>query len=55
MSLPSGPVDEVRSVAVLGAKVMEGTWPNGETGVLISTSVVDPIDARMRYEEGELR
>jgi len=54
-NLPSGPVDNVRAVSVLGARIMEGTWPNGETHVLISDACpYEPTDAAIRYEEGEL-
>ena len=53
--LPSGPVNHVRAVSVTGARIMEGTWPNGETHVLISEACpYEPADAQLRIEEGEL-
>jgi hypothetical protein len=54
--LPNEPVEEVRAVSVLGAKVMEGEWSNGEKRVLISP--VEPMDAegaRLAVKYGEIR
>jgi hypothetical protein len=54
--LPNEPVEEVRAVSVLGAKVMEGRWEHGETHVLISP--VEPMDAegaRLAVKCGEIR
>ena len=52
---PSGPVDKVQAVSVTGARIMEGTWPNGETHVYISESFpYSPEDAQLRIKEGEL-
>jgi hypothetical protein len=55
MTLPSEPVQTVRSESVLGARIMEGTWPDGETKVLIAPAdPVDVTDARVFHEAGEL-
>ena len=52
---PSGPVDTVKSMSILGAKVMHGTWPNGETAILIGEAMpYDPIDAQLSVQAGEL-
>jgi hypothetical protein len=32
---PEGPVDTVDTMCVTGARVMHGTWPNGETHVFV--------------------
>lgn len=53
--LPSDPVNKVRAVSVLGARIMEGEWSNGEKHVLISEACpYEPEDAHIRFEEGEL-
>jgi len=42
-------------MSILGAKVMHGTWPNGETAVLIGEAMpYDPIDAQLSVQAGEL-
>lgn len=54
--LPNEPVEEVRAVSVLGAKVMEGRWEHGETHVLIGpVDPVDAMDAQLAVEAGEIR
>ena len=54
-NLPNGPVDTVDAVHLTGARVMRGTWPNGEMGVLIhSVFPYDPMDARIALESGEI-
>lgn len=55
-SPPSGPVDHVESVSVLGAKIMRGTWPNGETHVLIGEVdyAEDPEGMAIAAVNGEL-
>jgi hypothetical protein len=54
--LPSAAVDQVRTVHVMGAKIMEGEWSNGEKHVLIGATdhLMHPIDAQIRTENGEL-
>lgn len=46
--MKSEPVDEVESVSVFGASVMEGTWADGDTEVHIyAMCPVDPVDAAL--------
>jgi hypothetical protein len=55
MSVPDGPVDTVEHQIITGARIMEGTWPSGETGVLIgATYPCDPVDANLQSKSGVL-
>jgi hypothetical protein len=53
--VPNGPVDTVDEVHLTGARVMRGTWPDGETAVLIhSVLPYEPMDARIALKSEEI-
>lgn len=52
---PSEPVETVDAVSVLGARIMRGTWSDGQQAVLISPArPTDPVGARLMIDAGEL-
>lgn len=54
-NLPSDPVETVRAQIVLGARVMEGEWSDGERHVLIAEAhPLNAEDAAWLADEGEL-